>query len=264
VEPSTFRDLKRTCDLLFEYFGSDDAKMGEITGDRISDFRLWLTSREPGFAIGTLSKYAGIMKNIFNRAVSEGVIVKSPAAHIQIQTPTKDEPPKWVTEEQLHVVATTDRRLTPLFGLCYYAGLRVNEALRLRWDDVNFKEGKILVRSRQGRRTTKQGTRVVKLEKDLAGWLRLWRDVKKLDGDLPELICSEVPANYQRAVANVMNKYAEHFRFTLKDLRAMRSMIWMKEGIPANVVCKWMGHDPKVAFKHYNIVDENYYTGGDA
>jgi integrase len=262
IAPSTLSQSKQTCDLLFEYFKADP-KLARITPSGMSSWRLWLACHHE-MATGTVCKHSRTAKNIFTRAVLENLIVKSPADHLIGTPPPRDEPPVFVSEESMVDVVDADQRLTMLLALCYYAGLRVNEAIRLRWDDVDIEAGKIHVRSATGTRTTKQRSRTVRLENDLAGLMRFIHAIHDPSpGSTVAGIAEHGPVNYQRAFRDAVGKLPGGQTFTMKDLRATREMIWMKE-YPPNVVCSWLGHSATVSIRHYNVVDDEYYEGGEA
>lgn len=89
----------------------------------------------------------------------------------------------WVEPEQLIALLEGSEKLLhgrgrPLLATLAGAGLRIGEALELRWRDVNIPRGTLTV----GRSKTDAGIRVVDLTPALRDELALWRDRSKYGG----------------------------------------------------------------------------------
>lgn len=91
------------------------------------------------------------------------LIIVNPFQHLKGTAPEPDKDWRQLTEAEiarlLEACPTADWRV--LFALCYYAGLRRGEALRLRWIDVLWDKNRIVVRNPGTTRTTKHRTREV-------------------------------------------------------------------------------------------------------
>ena len=250
-----------TCDRLFEFFSSDP-NLVDITKHQASDWRLWLGA-EKNLVESTVCKYVRAAKVIFNRAISEGVIVDSPVDHLNGTPPLKDQADRRkVTPDEFGRVVGVSERISTLLGLCYVAGLRLSEAMILKWDDLDLDRGLLVVRSTNGEITTKQRTREVRIEPVLRALLGMLKDAAD---DVPGWntvagVLEAGPRNPWRELASTCETAGVE-PFTFKDLRAARDTIW-HDRFPSHVVCAWMGHSEKVARDHYLSVPDEYYDGG--
>jgi integrase len=115
---------------------------------------------------------------------------------------TRPRPPQPLTEEETRAVLALapTRRLGPLYTLCLHLGLRIGEALALRWEDVDLDGGTIVVRhtapephSRrdapaQAREShgpkTPAGIRTWPLPPPTLAALRAWRATRRAEAEL--------------------------------------------------------------------------------
>jgi integrase len=101
-----------------------------------------------GFARNTVRIMHATLRAMLNAAVDDGVILANPAdrlgrtLRLAPSKATRQEQIKAFDRDQLeHFLAVTakwERRLYPLFLLMVRTGLRIGEALALKWDDVHF------------------------------------------------------------------------------------------------------------------------------
>ena len=100
------------------------------------------------------STYLAVVRGVFSHAFSEGWIVQNPVARLRPEErPEQGEDRGRVLEPEamaaLLAEATREPHRTILLVLCY-AGLRMSEALGLRWRDVAFDGGFLRVRQQYG------------------------------------------------------------------------------------------------------------------
>ncbi|CAB4177429.1 XerC Integrase, partial [uncultured Caudovirales phage] len=144
--------------------------------------------------------------------------------------------------------------LRMLIALCFYAGLRKNEAIRLRWSDVDFTRNRISVWPPEGRVSSKHKFREVFLEPELSQMIKergyCETVVRHITGDRAWI-------DLHAAIKKTQIANAEGLNFQL--MRSSRENIWFARGIPPNVVTSWLGHTAQIAAKHYRGVPESYY-----
>jgi integrase len=84
---------------------------------------------------------------IFAAAVEDRIISENPVARIdRLREPVPDVEPLTFEEVQRLLAESSEWERSLLTVLCF-AGLRPNEALALRWDDLDFERNQILIRS---------------------------------------------------------------------------------------------------------------------
>jgi integrase len=140
-------------------------------------------------------------------------------------------------------------------ALCWYAGLRKDEALRLRWEDVDWAGNKLLV-NHEGEVTTKRRSRTVRVEPKL---MRLLLDAYEWRTTPRVVNC---PSNAKVCPALRESLYTLGYvdkGVTLQALRRCRDTIW-HQSYPAYVCAEWLGHSEEVARRHYLSIPELYYN----
>lgn len=78
------------------------------------------------------------MRQIFETARQNGLIVKDPTEGLKITPHARPEKPKVLTPQQVKALLTADLppKARAFVGLCLYCGLRKEEALGLQWGDL--------------------------------------------------------------------------------------------------------------------------------
>jgi integrase len=154
----------------------------------IADLRRY--RRDDGTALKgwTIRGAVSVLSGIFAAAVDEGVLASNPVSRVSRKRREKvdDETSKRIlTAEEVAVLldAAGKRglRWKALIGLFVFAGLRLGEALGLRWQDIDFAESAIHVRKQRDVKTgeprgvkTKAGRREVRIGSQLAQILSAW------------------------------------------------------------------------------------------
>jgi integrase len=155
IRPATFECYERTVKRLIEHFG-DDCKLSEITPQSAEGFIAHLVKMTPKQAGEPLSIPARQQHRqnciaIFGKAVIWGKLANNPFAGLKR---AKVIPKRWhrlTPGEFLALVDTAkDLQTKCLYALLYTAGLRRSEALSLRWDDIDFENGRVIISGRQG------------------------------------------------------------------------------------------------------------------
>lgn len=84
------------------------------------------------------SKVLLTMRQIFETARQNGLIVKNPTEGLKITPHARPEKPKVLTSEQIKMLLAADLppKAKAFVGLCLYCGLRKEEALGLQWGDL--------------------------------------------------------------------------------------------------------------------------------
>lgn len=150
-----------------------------------------------------------------------------------------------------------------LFALARLNGLRLGEALALRWTDVDWAGNRIRVNERLDTETTKQAWRVTPLEPGkcptgMTAMLRGWFEAAPAG---TVRVCEGVGVNnLRRDALGVIRRaslppYAKPFH-TLRKNRVSEVAIHYPQG----VVEDWFGHDAQVSREHYQRVPEELYA----
>ena len=107
-----------------------------------------------GLAPSTVSSIIGIMSGLFRFGVKSGVLTRNVVRDLD----RDDRPgvarltePRYLTAHELQrLLGELTPTFRPVVAACTFAGLRISEALGLRWRDVDFKAGMLTVSGQLG------------------------------------------------------------------------------------------------------------------
>ena len=252
IGPATRALHARTFDLLMEAFG--DVPLASIGKRQAQEFRLYLVDRR--YVDSTICKHVRTAKTLWKTAIDWEYAASCPWQGVRSTAPIKDvtdRQPLSVDEGEA-LIAAAGARWRAVVAVLFYAGLRRGEATRLRWDDIDFESGRIVVRNPEGRQTSKKRSRTVRLEPRLADIL------SRCDQSHPLVVgagCSE--RSGLSHIVRTIGQRAGIPGVTPQILRQARSTIWFSD-FPSHVAAAWMGHSAEVARRHYLGVPDAFYV----
>lgn len=251
ARPGTIAEIERVADSLCAALGKNRV-LGSITPEDAEGWRMGLEVRMRGskfIAVNTVRKYIRQAKTLFTEAVKKRVLVTNPFDAECGAMVVVDPDWKPIGEKlPAFLDAIADDAVRTLAGLAGYAGLRRGEAQRLTWADVDWNERRLVVRTPEGRATTKHKYREVPLVPQLYAMLQRRYEACG-DGSMPvgPQAASTVYLRLRTAAKAVgLPDYGK----PLHALRAMRESEWLYN-YPVLTVTAWLGHSPRVAQQHY-------------
>lgn len=151
-------------------------QLSDLTRGHVDQWRSELV--DSGLAGNTVNTGLRVIKGALIEAVKRDLIHRNPAAHIRYVDANSRErefPPFWTSEQfEAYMKTVENPRHRLAFCLAFYAGLRLQEAAYLRWEDIQ--DGVIKVTSHGQRRTKTDNTRRIpvaqKLQEELDKWER--------------------------------------------------------------------------------------------
>ena len=246
----------------------------QVGPDRIAGLVRDLERR--GLAPATIRRYLSPLGPIFKLAVRRGIVATSPLALL-----SDDERPTgggvrehyvWSAEEIARLIAAAEnlgRRqqaqcdYAPLIRLLVLTGLRVSEALALRWGDVDLLDATVRVRhswARDGKLTepkTKAGRRDVPIAPGLVDMLTLLKPDYAADEQFVFSTTGRRPVSYHnfrdRGFTPALDKAGLAGRgITIHGLRSAAISLYAARGLSMLETATVMGQaDPGVTWKHY-------------
>lgn len=184
----------------------------------------------------------------------------------------------WSAGELATFLASVEaERLAPLFRLASHTGARRSELLGLRWSHVDLAAATISIASRRTRvgytmvdragTKTAAGARVVDLDADTVGALKLWRKAQAAERDAwgPAYVDSGYVFTDESGqplhADHVANRFDRLVRkasvptIRFHDLRHTHATLLLKAGVPVHVVAQRLGHStPALTLSIYSHV----------
>lgn len=265
---STVEKWGSTAAFLNTCFGPREVE--SITKSDAHDFLMWLESRrikptdaEPKgqpLATNAKRKHIANCKMFFNAAIRRGLIELNPFRELVSGTEANRSRDFYVTPEmtQRLIESTPDAQWRLMIALWRLAGLRKMEIFNLTWGDIQWDNGKFLVRSTKTDHVEGCEMRFVPI-RDVQSYLEdafqlaTSPERPSLPADAP-VITRFNPTNSnlykpfkQIIVAAGMLPWSKLFQ----NLRASCETQWLKEGARADLVANWIGHSVKVQRMNY-------------
>jgi len=270
IAGSTRREHETTCRYLCAFFG-DDMRIDRITRMMAADWRSALARGElahvqrsksrPVSSEATLCKHTRNAKVMFKTAADQELVLFNPFDRLR----GKAAPP----DKDWHYLPLADLRtllaMCPnvgwhaFLGLCRLAGLRMGEALRVRWQDIDWDRQRLTVWNPEQRRSTKKRTRVVPICRELYELLSAAFEAanpgEELAVSLDMVNRGGCRGMFERIIARAG---LTPWRQLFQTLRKNRETDWA-QNYPQHAVSTWMGHDMQVSSEYYlQIPDELY------
>lgn len=126
-----------------------------------------ILNAERGRSFSHVSKLRMVMRSMFSRAVSAGIILRDPSAGLLLPKTTKGTHRKVTAKERAAILSVADRgkhNACLWVKMILFCGLRPGETAALRWKDIDFKHSLVHVNSAK-----ESGSNEIKDPKTAAG-----------------------------------------------------------------------------------------------
>jgi integrase len=251
LKPRTRSNLEQARRKLVEFFGPARNLRGLTRGDA-GDWR-----RSLKLSRATVSTHVKKAKQFFADAVDRKLLAENPFAGLKAGKQANEARMRYVPVADIRRVI--DKCPTPewklLFALARFGGLRVpSESELLEWTDIDWKRGRMTVRSPKTEHHEGRGSRLVPLFPELVPFLQ---DAQAAAGPGARHVLARLRTGNPRTTAvkivgraklEVWPKLFQNLRSSCQtDLSAKH---------PQHVVCAWLGNTEAIARKHYLQVTE--------
>jgi integrase len=261
LKPNTKRNYETTKKLLVEYFGAD-RPLAKVSPGDADDWRETLLKR---LSVATVSREVKRARQFFRAAIRKRFIAENPFTDLASPAQVNSSRVHFVTADDVAKVieACPDTQWRLIVALSRYGGLRCpSEHLALKWDDIDWALGRMIIRSPKTEHHTDGGRRVVPIFPELRPYLDAAWDEAPPKSEF-------VITRYRDANANLRTQFLRIIeRAGLKpwprlfhNLRASRQTE-LTTRFPLHVGCDWIGNSAPIADKHYLQVTEAHYTDG--
>jgi integrase len=258
VKPRTRRNLTTAKKRLVTFFGADK-NLRDITPGDADAFVLWLKER---YADGTAGRNVKQARQFFRAAVRRKLIPENPfegvKAPSEVNEARKFFVTRGVTERVLDACPDLQWRL--IVALSRYASLRCpSEHFALRWTDVDWVRKRFWVSS----------PKTEHHEGHEGRWVPIFGELRPFLEEAFELApegAVYVIDQYRDPGKNLRTRMMRIIKRAgltpwpklFHNLRASRETE-LAEKFPIHVVCKWVGHNARIAEKHYLTVRDEYF-----
>ncbi len=246
---NTYITDKKSAENLLEYFGGS-VKLSQINLQKLEGFRIFLVDKK-GYSKTTANIRIRHIKGMFSKAVEWQFLEFSPAEKLkQFQTPKGK--PDFITLEELKKLFSTipNKEHLAVFNLLFWTGMRISEAVNLEWDDVNFDDKIIRVRSKQNWHTKNYKERHIPLHTELIEHLKYLKEVSP-----------EKPVRFKYAsIEHMFQRYSRKsgIKITPHLLRHSIATALASKGVPIQVIQKILGHSSVSTTTIYAKLTDEY------
>ncbi len=270
VKPSTLLNWQHTRRCLLAFFG-DERPLGSITPGDARDFERWLRTAEArenryaenpadsGLAPNTARKRISNAKQFFQDAVNRELIARNPFAGLKGTVGSNRKRDHFVPRADAEAIlaACPDAQWRLMFALARFGGLRVpSELLALRWAEVDWERGRLLVRSPKTEHHEGKGSRWVPIFPELKPYLEAAWDAAEPGADFVITRYRDPGDNLRTQLARIIRRAGRTpWPKLWQNLRATRATELAAEH-PAHVAAAWLGHSTTIATRHYWQVTE--------
>jgi integrase len=287
--PTTLLCYTGTVERLLAHFG-DKCKLADIMPDDAQEFITGLVKvskegvGEP-VSIPTRMQHLQNANTLFNDAARRHKLRENPFADVEREKFDARRFYRLTPAEFKDLVdAASDLQTKCLYALLYTAGLRRSEAISLRWCDIDFEKGRVLIASRKGTEDLPpfdikgHAARAIPLPTFTLNLLTTWQ--AQAPEGVPFVLlskerCERIKVKWQQLrnqgkpwlnrywTNNTLRNFKAHVKragiipdsvLTIHTLRKNAAQNWA-DCVPMNVVKEWMGHaDISTTMEFYSQV----------
>ena len=259
VKPQTKAVWRQARNHLIGCFG-DGHDAAAINPANADDFRRHVRGL---YSEAYTAKMIRVCKAVFRDAARRKLIDASPFVDTRTGSQRNESRRRFIDRETIDkvIAAAPDARWRLIIALARYAGLRMpSELAGLRWDDVLWHEGRMMIRSPKTAHHEGHASRVVPIFPEL---LRPLREAFELADEgathvvpLASSATQNLRMQFQRIIARAgVTPWPKLFQ----NLRASRATELADE-YPSHVAAAWLGHAEAIADAHYRSVTDAHFA----
>lgn len=251
------------------FFG-EDRDVRTITPGDADAFKLFLVGEK--LAPTTIHKRLQFARTFFRAMLRRKLIAENPFADVKSPLAAVADRQRFVTREETARVlqACPDHHWRTIIALARYGGLRCpSEVLSLRWQDLDWETGRIVVQSPKTEHLPGKETRTIPLFPELREHLATSFE---LADDGAVYVVNErfrkaaitaggwANANLRTRLTKIIHRAGlQPWPRLFQNLRASRETE-LVENYPVQVVTSWLGNTPGIAMKHYLMTTDEHFA----
>ncbi len=262
IKPRTRINLLQVRKNLVTHFG-EDRLLGDITLGDADEWRGWLLGREKPLGANTVRRHCGRVKQLFRAAMRKRLIAENPFADMRDCSVRANRSREFFLrreDAEKVLAACPDHEWRLIFALARFGGLRTpSETLLLRWADVDWERGRLLIRSPKTEHHEGKDSRLVPIFPELRPHLEAAWDHAHEGAEFVIARRRDSNINLRTQLLRIIAKAGlTSWPKLFQNLRATRETE-LAETYPLHVVVAWLGNSQLVAAKHYlQVTDEHF------
>jgi integrase len=263
IEAGTKSNLETAKRWLIEFFG-EQRQLDSITPGEADEYRVWLGS-EGKQAPNTVKRLCGRAKQFFRAALRRRVIRENPFQDMKklIVGASPRERIKDIDAVTVQRVldACPNAHWRAIFALARYGGMRVpSEIVLLRWGDIDWTNGTILVNCQKTKGHEGKELRITPLFPELRRELEAWRAEAPKDREFVLKAAISPKTNLRTGLIKILKRAGiKPWPKLYQNLRSSRVRELRNQGFRENIVAQWLGHSVKIADEHYDQITDDQF-----
>ncbi len=262
IKPRTRINLLQVRKNLVNRFG-ENKPLADITPGDADEWRLWMLSREKPLGENTVRRHCGRAKQLFRAALRKRLIAENPFGDMRDCSVRANKSRQFFLrrEDAEQVLsACPDNEWKLIFALARFGGLRTpSEPMLLRWADVDWERGRLLIRSPKTEHHEGKDSRLVPIFPELRPFLEAAWDAAADGAEFVIARHRDSNVNLRTHLLRIIKRAGlKAWPKLFQNLRATRETE-LAETYPLHVVVSWLGNSQLIAAKHYlQVTDEHF------
>ena len=262
IKPRTRINLLQVRKNLVNHFG-EDKPLADITPGNADEWRLWMLTREKPLGENTVRRHCGRAKQLFRAALRKRLLTENPFADMRDCLVKANKSREYFISRKVAdevLAACPDNEWKMIFALARFGGLRTpSETLLLRWVDVDWERGRLLIRSPKTEHHEGKDSRFVPIFPELRPYLETAWDAAAEGAEFVIVRHRDGNVNLRTQLLRIIAKAGlTPWPKLFQNLRSTRETE-LAETNPLHVVTAWLGNSQLIAAKHYlQVTDEHF------
>lgn len=259
LKPNSHIVYNHTKRVLIDYFGANKS-LKDITENDALLWRAYLT--EQNLSEATVNKRAANAKVFFKVAVKRKLIESNPFTELESKSIANKSRQYFIERKVANKILDNcpDAEWKLIFSLCRYGGLRCpSEVLRLRWSDINWEQGKMLIHSPKTERHEGRESRLIPIFREILPHLQTVFDNAEAGTIFVINRYRRDNQNLRTQLQRILKKAGvKSWPRLFQNLRASRETELASE-YPLHIATAWIGNTARIAERHYLQIPDTFY-----
>ncbi|MFM9959691.1 MAG: tyrosine-type recombinase/integrase [Planctomycetaceae bacterium] len=259
IKPRTRINLLQVRRNLVTYFG-ETKPIADITPGDTDEWRRWMLTK---LGENTVRRHCGRAKQLLRAALRKRIISENPFADMRDCLVKANKSREFFlsrADAEKVLAACPDNEWRLIFALARFGGLRTpSETLLLRWGDVDWERGRLLIRSPKTEHHEGKDSRLVPIFPELRPHLEAAWDQAADGAEFVVTRYRDGNANLRTQLLRIVAKAGQTaWPKLFQNLRSTRETE-LAETYPLHVVTSWLGNSQLIAAKHYLQVTDDHF-----